>query len=71
MRFRATALLCLLATLVSGLLVGGLTLPAPAAAQAVKPDFKLKLMGINRTLDPWKLCEEWAKVVEQRTNGKV
>jgi TRAP-type C4-dicarboxylate transport system substrate-binding protein len=28
-------------------------------------------MGINRTLDPWKLYEEWAQSVEKRTNGRV
>ena len=43
---------------------------SPATAQA-KAEFKLKLMGINRTLDPWKLFEEWAKTVEKRTNGRV
>ncbi len=43
----------------------------PVAAQAGKAEFKLKLMGINRTLDPWKLFEEWAKTVERRTNGRV
>jgi TRAP-type C4-dicarboxylate transport system substrate-binding protein len=46
--------------------------PEPVAAQAGKAaEFKLKLMGINRTLDPWKLFEEWAKTVERRTNGRV
>ena len=40
-------------------------------AQAPKAEFKLKLMGINRTLDPWKLYEEWARSVEQRTKGRV
>ena len=28
-------------------------------------------MGINRTLDPWKLYQEWAQTVEKRTNGRV
>jgi TRAP-type C4-dicarboxylate transport system substrate-binding protein len=28
-------------------------------------------MGINRTLDPWKLYEEWAQSVEKRTDGRV
>ena len=28
-------------------------------------------MGINRTLDPWKLFQEWAQTVEKRTNGRV
>jgi TRAP-type C4-dicarboxylate transport system substrate-binding protein len=28
-------------------------------------------MGINRTLDPWKLYEEWAHAVEKRTEGRV
>jgi TRAP-type mannitol/chloroaromatic compound transport system permease large subunit len=29
--------------------------PATVTAQASKAEFKLKLLGINRTLDPWKL----------------
>ena len=52
------------------LLGGGWPLPA-VVAQAPKAEFKLKLMGINRTLDPWKLYEEWARTVEARTNGRV
>ena len=43
----------------------------PVVAQAPKAEFKLKLMGINRTLDPWKLYQDWAQVVEKRTNGRV
>jgi TRAP-type transport system periplasmic protein len=39
--------------------------------EPAKPEFTLKLMGINRTLDPWKLFEEWAESVEKRTNGRV
>jgi TRAP-type transport system periplasmic protein len=39
--------------------------------EPAKPEFTLKLMGINRTLDPWKLFEEWAQSVEKRTNGRV
>jgi TRAP-type C4-dicarboxylate transport system substrate-binding protein len=42
-----------------------------STAQPAKAEFKLKLMGINRTLDPWKLYEEWAQTVEKRTNGRV
>jgi TRAP-type transport system periplasmic protein len=42
-----------------------------SAGEAAKPEFTLKLMGINRTLDPWKLFEEWAQSVEKRTNGRV
>ena len=42
-----------------------------SAAQQVKAEFKLTLMGINRTLDPWKLYEEWTQTVEKRTNGRV
>jgi TRAP-type transport system periplasmic protein len=71
MRPRAMATCGVLVAFLFGVLLSGLISAAPAAAQAAKPDFKLKLMGINRTLDPWKLYEEWAKVVEQRTNGKV
>jgi TRAP-type C4-dicarboxylate transport system substrate-binding protein len=41
------------------------------AAQPTQAEFKLKLMGINRTLDPWKLYEEWTQSVEKRTNGRV
>lgn len=41
------------------------------AGEAPKSEFTLKLMGINRTLDPWKLYEEWAQSVERRTNGRV
>ena len=58
---------------VLGLLVlfGGVATPPTVEAQAPKAEFKLKLMGINRTLDPWKLYEEWARTVEKRTNGRV
>ena len=42
-----------------------------SAAQQAKAEFTLKLMGINRTLDPWKLYEEWTQTVEKRTNGRV
>ena len=58
---------------VMGLLVllAGVWTPAPVVAQAPKAEFKLKLMGINRTLDPWKLFQEWAQAVEKRTNGRV
>jgi TRAP-type C4-dicarboxylate transport system substrate-binding protein len=45
--------------------------PVAVDAQAPKAEFKLKLMGINRTLDPWKLYQEWAQTVEKRTNGRV
>ena len=43
----------------------------PVDAQAPKAEFKLKLMGINRTLDPWKLFQDWAQAVEKKTNGRV
>jgi TRAP-type C4-dicarboxylate transport system substrate-binding protein len=42
-----------------------------SAREAIKPAVRLKLMGVNRTLDPWKLYEEWAQSVERRTNGRV
>lgn len=71
LRSRAVATLCLLAAFLCGLLASGLVRPAPAWAQAAKPEFRLKLMGINRTFDPWKLYEEWARTVEQRTSGRV
>ncbi|MGH2398283.1 MAG: TRAP transporter substrate-binding protein DctP [bacterium] len=62
---------CLLGVL--ALLVAAVSVWEPSAvtAQAPKAEFKLKLMGINRTLDPWKLFEEWARTVEKRTNGRV
>lgn len=40
-------------------------------AQPAKAEFKLKLMGINRTLDPWKLYEAWTQSVEKRSNGRI
>ncbi|RPJ32238.1 MAG: hypothetical protein EHM35_11645, partial [Planctomycetaceae bacterium] len=42
-----------------------------SAGEPTKPEFTLKLMGINRTLDPWKLFEAWAQSVEKRSNGRV
>jgi TRAP-type transport system periplasmic protein len=42
-----------------------------APGEPAKTEFTLKLMGINRTLDPWKLYEEWAQSVDRRTNGRV
>jgi TRAP-type C4-dicarboxylate transport system substrate-binding protein len=39
--------------------------------EATKPEVRLKPMGVNRTLDPWKLYEEWAHTIEQRSNGRV
>ena len=42
-----------------------------SAGEPAKPEFTLKLMGINRTLDPWKLFEEWAQSVEKLTHGRV
>ena len=53
------------------MLLWGVWASSTVMAQAPKAEFKLKLMGINRTLDPWKLYEAWAKSVEQRTNGRV
>ncbi|MGH7372774.1 MAG: TRAP transporter substrate-binding protein DctP [Candidatus Rokuibacteriota bacterium] len=52
-------------------LLAALGRPGPVGAQAPKAEFKLKLMGINRTLDPWKLFQEWAQAVEKRTSGRV
>jgi len=51
-----------------GLVLVGTSL---AFAQATRPQFKLKLVGINRTLDPYKLWEEWAQTVEKRSNSRV
>ena len=61
----------LVGVLVSLVLLLGTWQPATVVAQASKAEFKLKLMGINRTLDPWKLYQEWAQVVEKRSNGRV
>jgi TRAP-type transport system periplasmic protein len=52
-------------------LLTGVGLPAAVTAQPARAEFKLKLMGINRTLDPWKLYEEWTQSVEKRTSGRV
>ena len=68
-RYRGISVLFLL--VVFAVLSIGSWPPEPVAAQGGKAEFKLKLMGINRTLDPWKLFEEWAKTVERRTNGRV
>jgi TRAP-type transport system periplasmic protein len=43
---------------------------APATAQPAK-EFKLKLMGINRAVDNFKAYEQWGRLVEQRTAGRV
>ena len=42
-----------------------------SAAQPAQAEFKLKFMGINRTLDPWKLYEEWTQSVQKRSNGRI
>ena len=52
-------------------LIAALGMPVSLDAQASKAEFKLKLMGINRTLDPWKLFQDWAQAVEKKTNGRV
>jgi TRAP-type C4-dicarboxylate transport system substrate-binding protein len=62
---------CLLGVTALLLLVASVWAPVTVVAQAPKAEFKLKLMGINRTLDPWKLFQEWAQAVEKRTNGRV
>ena len=62
---------CLLGVLGLLVLLGGVWGPPTVTAQATKAEFKLKLMGINRALDPWKLYQEWAQTVEKRTNGRV
>jgi TRAP-type C4-dicarboxylate transport system substrate-binding protein len=64
-------LVCLLGVFGCFALLWGVWTSATVMAQAPKAEFKLKLMGINRTLDPWKLYEEWTRSVEQRTNGRV
>jgi TRAP-type C4-dicarboxylate transport system substrate-binding protein len=70
MRTSLRSIGCLLVVL-SLVLAAAFWAPPPVTAQAPKAEFKLKLMGINRTLDPWKLYEEWAKSVEKRTSGRV
>ncbi|MGH7302335.1 MAG: TRAP transporter substrate-binding protein DctP [Candidatus Rokuibacteriota bacterium] len=62
---------CLFGVLGLLVLLAYIPMPPPATAQASKAEFKLKLLGINRTLDPWKLYQEWAQTVEKRTNGRV
>lgn len=64
-------LVCLLGVCGCLMLLWGVWTSTTVMAQAPKAEFKLKLMGINRTLDPWKLYEEWAQSVEQRTKGRV
>ena len=49
----------------------GVDAPELAVCEPAKPEFMLKLMGVNRTLDLWKLYEEWAHTVEQRRDGRV
>jgi TRAP-type C4-dicarboxylate transport system substrate-binding protein len=71
MRTSLRSIGCLLGVLTLLLVLGSFWGPPPVTAQAPKAEFKLKLMGINRTLDPWKLYEEWARTVEKRTNGRV
>ena len=71
MKRRMQRLVCLLGVCGCLALLWGVWMSATVMAQAPKAEFKLKLMGINRTLDPWKLYEEWARSVEQRTNGRV
>jgi TRAP-type C4-dicarboxylate transport system substrate-binding protein len=62
---------CLLGILGLVVLLGHAWKPPAVTAQAAKAEYKLKLLGINRTLDPWKLYQEWAQTVEKRTNGRV
>jgi len=59
------------ALLVALLVLLGIARWLPAVAQPAKPDFTLKLMGINRTVPQYRLWEEYAQTVEKRTNGRV
>ena len=61
-------MLCLLGVL--GALILLLETGTWTAAQPAKAEFKLKFMGINRTLDPGS-STKWAQSVEKRTNGRV
>src|SRR5262245_50968159 len=61
----------LLGVLVFLALLASVWAPTPVVAQAPKAESKFKLLGINRTLNPWKLYQEWAETVEKRTNGRV
>lgn len=65
---RTCAIVGILAALILFLV---LEVPLLAAGETAKPAFTLKLMGINRTLDPWKLFEEWAQSVEKRSDGRI
>ena len=69
MKRRMQQLVWLLGVCGSLMLLWGVWTSSTVMAQAPKAEFKLKLMGINRTLDPWKLYEEWARSVEQRTKA--
>ena len=40
------------------ILLLGVNTRALSAGEPAKTEYTLKLMGINRTLDPWKLYEE-------------
>jgi len=71
MSIRSKGIICLLAVATLAVLLAGAWRPEPVAAQAGKAEFKLKLMGIGRTLDPWKLYQDWAQTVEKRTSGRV
>jgi len=61
----------LVGVIVSLILLVGVGTHDLLAGEGAKPEFTLKLMGINRTLDPWKLYEEWAHSVEKRSSGRV
>ena len=65
---KACVLVSIIAVLVLCL---GLDAQPVLAGEVSTPEFTLKLMGINRTLDPWKLFEQWAQSVEKRANGRV
>jgi TRAP-type C4-dicarboxylate transport system substrate-binding protein len=61
----------LVSVVVCAVLLLGVGPQVIAPGEPAKAEFTLKLMGINRTLDPRKLYEEWAQSVEKRTNGRV
>ena len=58
-------------TYLIGLIVFSLAVCMPIQTMAAEAEFKLKIMGVHRSLDIFKSWERWAKTVEEKTQGKV
>ncbi len=41
------------------------------SVEAAKAQFQLKFVGISRALDTWLVWEEWAKKVQEQSNGRI